>query len=104
MPISKALQLRLSFCTLDDESEVTEEPEGSCVPAGSLDNCDNCLTGDQCAVGFCCPYMKKCVETSQTMCYLPIADCRSMCYDSYDPYACNCKNNDFPDNWAKPTC
>ena len=100
------MQFRFSFCTLGDDTEEPEEPtsEGDCIPAGSLGNCDNCLSGDQCAVGYCCPYMKKCVIGATTQCYLPIADCRSMCYDSYVQADCNCNNEDFPDNWAKPTC
>jgi len=79
-----------------------------CVAAKSVTRCGKCMGTDQCASGYCCPYMKKCVETSSTSCYYPIADCRPMCHkstiaDSVQDCS-HCKNADFPSNWAGDTC
>jgi len=79
--------------------------QGTCTPRGSVAQCGECQTGDQCAAGFCCPYMKKCVASSSTGCYYPIANCRPMCYDSAAAAGtCSCQNSDWPNNWAGPTC
>jgi hypothetical protein len=80
---------------------------GGCPRAGNyLQTCANCLYTTQCAVGsFCCPYMKKCVPTSSTPCYVPIAGCRG-CRESTSgyPQSCSstCSSSDFPNNWV--TC
>lgn len=71
------------------------------------EKCTNCLTHNQCrdAYGsnwFCCPFMKKCVNSSSMSCYYPIADCRPPCHDSTWPLSsCNCNNRDFPRNWLR---
>merc|ERR1712086_713188 len=61
----------------------------SCTAKASLAKCEECQTTDQCqgnsangGTWYCCPYMKKCVESSTMPCYTPIANCRPMCYDS----------------------
>jgi len=78
----------------------------ACVNKKSVAQCAKCMTGDQCENGYCCPYMKKCVATSQTRCGYPIAKCRPMCYDSMAPSSCaaSCTSKDFPYNWAGETC
>lgn len=85
---------------------------GDCTPKASLGKCQPCLTNDQCkdnrATGkgtwYCCPYMKKCVETSSMGCYYPIANCRPMCYDSQVD-TCSCNGKKLMDmGWAKKTC
>lgn len=70
------------------------------------DKCTNCLTHGQCKEAyddawFCCPYMKKCVNSSSMPCYYPIATCSPPCHDATWPLAgCDhCKNEDFPNNW-----
>ena len=95
------MQFRISVFVLGGSSGGSST---DCTPAKSVGQCGNCLKGDQCKEGYCCPYMKKCVPTSSTPCYLPIANCQPMCYDSMDVSSCSCKNTDFPTNWAKPTC
>ena len=53
---------------------------------------------------FCCPYMKKCILSSSTSCFYPIANCRPSCPTINN---CNCKptnNTSFPDGWQSPTC
>lgn len=71
------------------------------------EKCTNCLTHNQCrdAYGsnwFCCPFMKKCVNSSSMSCYYPIANCRPPCHDSTWPLSsCNCENSDFPRNWLR---
>jgi len=75
------------------------------VPNGSLGKCEPCLKSEQCGDGrYCCPFMKKCVASSQEACYLPIARCQPMCWDSLDNAGCSCANDDFPSNWQHPTC
>merc|ERR1712130_389062 len=39
-----------------------------CTPKKTVGQCGMCQSSDQCAEGFCCPYMKKCVATSRTPC------------------------------------
>ena len=51
-------------------------------PTEPTEHSPTLMSGDQCAAGFCCPYMKKCVASSSTGCYGPIANCQPMCYDS----------------------
>jgi len=78
---------------------------GNCTPKNSLGKCAKCQTNDQCAKGwYCCPYMKKCVQTSSMPCYMPIANCRPMCYDS-KVSTCKCGGKAFASmGWGKPTC
>ena len=66
--------------------------------------CGNCLTSNQCQAGmFCCPFMKKCVESSSTTCSGPIARCSGCSDDIAKADSCpNCQNNDFPNKWV--TC
>merc|ERR1712086_359004 len=83
----------------------------SCTAKASLGKCEQCQTTDQCqgnsangGTWYCCPYMKKCVEKSTMPCYMPIANCRPMCYDS-KVSTCKCDGNQFSTmGWGKPTC
>merc|ERR1712228_226053 len=52
----------------------------------------------------CCPFMKKCVETSQTSCTAPVASCRPPCHESTSGAECKCSNSDFPVTWLGKTC
>ena len=81
----------------------TAKPQ-DCVPKKSLEKCDKCIKSDQCKVGYCCPYIKKCILDTKTLCYPPTADCSPACSDHLDENSCTCKNSDFPNKWAKPTC
>lgn len=72
----------------------------NCVSAGSRAQCATCTHTSQCASGFCCPYMKKCVASSSTPCYLPIAECVPPCH----VLPCSCKNQDFPTKWLGKDC
>merc|ERR1712137_136432 len=66
-----------------------------CIKKHSVPKCGKCQSHDQCGKGsYCCPYMKKCVNSSSTRCTYPIAGCRGS----------NCSNKDFPFNWAGKTC
>ena len=77
----------------------------NCVEQNSLGRCENCLHNNQCKKGYyCCPYMKKCVNSSTQQCSSPIADCRPMCYDNNDINKCKCSNPDFPNKWQNKTC
>lgn len=77
-----------------------------CTPVKSVAKCGKCMGTDQCASGYCCPYMKKCVEDANTGCYYPIASCRPMCHKSTiaDSKGCSCSSEDFPSNWVGDTC
>ena len=81
-----------------------------CTAKASLGKCEPCQTTDQCqgnsapGTWFCCPYLKKCVETSSMPCSYPIANCRPMCYDS-KVSTCVCGGKKFSTmGWGKPTC
>jgi len=84
---------------------------GACTKKASLGKCEPCQTTDQCqgngangGTWFCCPYLKKCVETSSMPCSYPIANCRPMCYDS-KVSTCVCGGKKFSTmGWGKPTC
>jgi len=89
------------------EAPMTDAPATSapCVAEGSLGKCQPCLKSEQCGGGrYCDPYMKKCVRSSNEPCYVPIAQCEPMCWDSLDNADCTCKNANFPSNWQRPTC
>ena len=73
----------------------------NCIKQKSLHTCEKCTSSEQCNEGYCCPYMKKCVKTSQTPCPYPIAECNPPCH-SVEPHQCKCKNKDFPEKWK--TC
>jgi len=74
------------------------------VPLQTIPNiCSDCRDTSQCAQGYCCPYMKKCISKGQT-CSSPTAQCKPKCSDK-DCLA-NCANNTAsPDGlWGLPTC
>jgi len=76
-----------------------------CTPKKSVGNCGKCFSGDQCIEGYCCPFMRVCVETSTTTCRADeTAQCTSACRDNMDQNECICGNKSFPEKWAKPTC
>merc|ERR1712137_1507610 len=90
---------------MGDNIIVPSEPEeptptkpktpSKCIKKHSVPKCGKCQSHDQCGKGsYCCPYMKKCVNSSSTRCTYPIAGCRGS----------NCSNKDFPFNWAGKTC
>jgi len=90
----------------------TSGSSGSCTAKASLGKCEKCQTTDQCqgngangGTWYCCPYMKKCVETSSMPCYTPIANCRPMCYDT-KVSTCVCEGGKkfSTMGWGKPTC
>jgi hypothetical protein len=66
----------------DPTSVKVEGATLACVPKKSVGQCGKCQTKDQCKTGYCCPFMKKCVNSGSDSCYYPIANCRPMCYDS----------------------
>eukprot|EP00092_Neocalanus_flemingeri_P037381 GFUD01040705.1.p1 GENE.GFUD01040705.1~~GFUD01040705.1.p1 ORF type:complete len:464 (+),score=104.46 GFUD01040705.1:119-1393(+) len=86
------------------EDLTTEAPiveEGACNGVGDTGQCGQCLKSTDCKSGYyCCPFMRKCVESATMPCSYPIADCRPSCYDSMDPSTCTCDNPNFPDNWC----
>ena len=86
----------------------TPTPSQPCVAKNSVPMCGKCQTSNECqsqtSGGYCCPYMKKCVQTSSTGCYYPIAGCNPMCYDQYNQQNCNCSNPDYPNNWVGAAC
>jgi hypothetical protein len=99
--VDEALKLVKSL--LASTPKPTSPPQSQCLQKQSVGKCGKCLTSDQCANGYCCPYMKKCVETSSTQCYYPIAECQPMCYDSMiKAGTCTCKED--LNAWALPTC
>lgn len=69
-----------------------------------LGRCEKCIYSAQCAEGwYCCPFMKRCVETGSTSCSTPIADCNPRCFENAENYpdSCTgCSNSDFPNNWV----
>lgn len=93
----------LSAAAISGQKDLTECK----LQRGNDEKCTNCLTSAQCreAYGgnewFCCPYMKKCVNSSRMPCYYPIATCSPPCHDSVWPLTgcSHCKNEDFPNNW-----
>jgi hypothetical protein len=49
-----------------------------CVQKGSVGQCGQCQSSDQCRSGsFCCPHMKKCVPSSSTGCVVHDNDQRA---------------------------
>lgn len=70
-----------------DTPAPTPAPRGSTGCAAPADHsrgqCETCLVQAHCPEGYyCCPYMKKCVDSGTMPCYQPIANFGSMCYDS----------------------
>jgi len=79
---------------------------GSCLTKGScsrtVDQCGHCLYNSQCKSGmFCCPFMKKCVQSGSTPCFYPIANCIPPCRESSQGYpnTCKCGEAKFPNDW-----
>jgi len=80
-----------------------------CVQAGSVPlqkkplACSDCRDDSQCAEGYCCPYMKKCIVKNQT-CSSPTAQCKPKCKDKDCLADCG-RNANSPDGlWGLPTC
>jgi len=51
----------------------TPTPSSTCTNAKSVGHCDKCQSSDQCETGYCCPFMKKCVNSGSDPCSYPIA-------------------------------
>ena len=84
---------------------ITRRPDNqSCVREKSVPQCGKCQSKDQCQSGYCCPWMKKCVQKGQDECYVEVARCVDFCYDSANQEKCNCENQDYPQNWVGRTC
>merc|ERR1719183_2077235 len=99
--IAEVLKLVKSLAS--SQPKPTSPPQPKCLKAKSVGKCGKCLTNDSCAQGYCCPYMKKCVETGSTQCFLPIAQCSPMCFDSMvKAGTCTCQQD--LNTWALPTC
>merc|ERR1712110_1109577 len=52
----------------EEKPKKPETTPAKCTPKKTVGQCGMCQSSDQCAEGFCCPYMKKCVATSRTPC------------------------------------
>ena len=51
--------------------------------AKSRGQCESCYLDSQCPASYyCCPYMRKCVDSGTMQCRGAIADCNPRCYDS----------------------
>ena len=88
---------------------VNSETSEDCTPRRSVGLCGRCVTNNQCQHGFCCPFMKACVQEGFKICnpsitHVNVALCTPKCYSNMDPYTCKCKNKHFPERWPKPTC
>ena len=96
---------KVVFPELDTNPEDTSDLKAGadCTLKKSVDNCEKCLSGDQCTDGFCCPFMKVCVKSPSTDCETS-AQCMSACRDNMDQSKCICRDENFPVKWAKPTC
>jgi len=80
-----------------------------CVQAGSVplqtipNTCSDCRDNSQCAQGYCCPFMKKCISKGQS-CSSPTAQCKPKC-SSKDCLANCASSSASPDGlWGLPTC
>jgi len=81
----------------------------SCIQHGQLGTCERCLNSEQCGTGmYCCPFMKKCVNSGKQQCMTPIAFCQPPCMDDQPLSECNCNPKGspdiFPHGWQKSTC
>ena len=47
--------------------------------------------------------MKVCVKSTSTGCATS-AQCMTACRDNIDQSRCICRDDHFPEKWAKPTC
>jgi len=74
--------------------------------SGPRGGCAKCITNAQCADAygqgwFCCPYMKKCINSSSMPCYTPTARCNPRCFANNFDEAMNCGGCDWDlDNWV----
>lgn len=81
------------------------DPTKCVINRGNEEKCSNCVTSNQCvdaygAGWYCCPYMKKCVNSGSMSCFFPIANCNPRCFDQTHPIECpGCQNTNFPNNW-----
>jgi len=61
--------------------------------------CAKCVTGAQCASAYgpgwyCCPYMKKCVNSASMPCFTPTARCSPRCYANNFADAIKCSQSE----------
>lgn len=76
-----------------------------CVAAGSRGQCETCTHSSQCAGdSFCCPFMKKCVPSSSTSCFTPVAYCMPPCHEKDSGATCKCRDSAFPTTWLGKEC
>jgi len=86
-----------------------------CIADKSLGKCEKCLKTEQCEGGstayprpagswFCCPYMKRCIQTSSMGCQSPVAQCSPMCFDSKVNSQCTCVTSPVAPTWQKASC
>ena len=93
-----------------NEPSEPDDDDPNCTSKISVRRCGKCTNSNQCAKGHCCPFMRLCVEDSNTIqnstfCkYTETADCIPDCHDDVNQNSCTCKNKAFPEEWAKPTC
>ena len=87
----------------EDSSDVPAVP--TCRPKKSVEKCGECKTTAECISGFCCPNMKRCVDSPMMRCSgrsWRFADCKPPCRakDLEGMRKCNCRNSRFPDKWG----
>eukprot|EP00128_Syssomonas_multiformis_P007364 Colp12_sorted_trinity150504_noHs@15212 len=98
--------LKTAFTLLLIVACVAADP---CIAKNSVGQCGQCIASEQCPQGYyCCPYMKKCVNSGSMPCSYPIANCSPRCYDGSD-CSTACKGStsnpvEFPTKWQLPTC
>merc|ERR1712110_966965 len=72
-------------------------PNTTCTKLGSLDQCAQCRSDDQCQSGKCHGYSKLCTSTKwwgRKRCY----GAKAYCIKD------RCRNADYPEKWGQPTC
>lgn len=73
---------------------------------GPQGGCAKCVTSSQCSQAygdgwFCCPYMKKCINSSRMPCYTPTARCSPRCYANSFAEAMQCSGCNWDlDTWV----
>ncbi|XP_075264776.1 uncharacterized protein LOC142356907, partial [Convolutriloba macropyga] len=73
------------------------------IPTGNP-NCKSCVFNYQCESGQCLSRAKKCYEQGASCSKKPTAGCKNCpSKTTADLSQCNCKNEDFPNNWVQCT-
>eukprot|EP00930_Biecheleria_cincta_P012072 TRINITY_DN11540_c0_g1_i2.p1 TRINITY_DN11540_c0_g1~~TRINITY_DN11540_c0_g1_i2.p1 ORF type:complete len:342 (-),score=38.02 TRINITY_DN11540_c0_g1_i2:283-1212(-) len=98
----------LSLLLLSGTDLASAATSDSCeLDKGSDQKCTKCLSTPQCETAYgagwyCCPFMKKCVNSGSMPCSTPIANCKPMCHGTGAQCQSQCSHADFPDSWV--TC